>query len=58
MITIAEENFVVALQIAITALEHTDSERIIKRELGWTDEQFNEVYETMVNDLAHLKTFS
>lgn len=58
MITIAEENFAIALQIAITALENDMTSETIKRELGFTEEQLNELYETMSNDLAMLKTYS
>lgn len=58
MIKIAEENFAIALQIAITALENDMTSETIKRELGFTEEQLNELYETMSNDLAMLKTYS
>lgn len=58
MITIAEENFAIALQIAITALENDVTSETIKRELGFTEEQLNELYETMSNDLAMLTTYS
>lgn len=58
MITIAEENFAIALQIAITALENDMTSETIKRELGFTEEQLNELYETMSNDFAMLKTYS
>lgn len=58
MIRIAEENFAIALQIAITALENDVTSETIKRELGFTEEQLNELYETMSNDLAMLKTYS
>jgi hypothetical protein len=58
MIRIAEENFAIALQIAITALENDMTSETIKRELGFTEEQLNELYETMSNDLAMLKTYS
>jgi hypothetical protein len=58
MITIAEENFAIALQIAIAALENDVTSETIKRELGFTEEQLNELYETMSNDLAMLKTYS
>lgn len=58
MIRIAEENFAIALQIAITALENDMISETIKRELGFTEEQLNELYETMSNDLAMLKTYS
>jgi hypothetical protein len=58
MITIAEENFAIALQIAIAALENDVTSETIKRELGFTEEQLNELYETMSNDFAMLKTYS
>lgn len=58
MITIAEENFAIALQIAIAALENDVTSETIKRELGFTEEQLNELYETMSNDLAMLTTYS
>lgn len=58
MIRIAEENFAIALQIAITALENDMTSETIKRELGFTEEQLNELYETMSNDFAMLKTYS
>jgi hypothetical protein len=58
MITIAEENFAIALQIAIAALENDVTSETIKRELGFTEEQLNELYETMSTDLAMLTTYS
>lgn len=58
MITVAEENFAIALQIAITALENDMTSETIKRELGFTEEQLTELYETMSNDLAMLTTYS
>lgn len=58
MIRIAEENFAIALQIAITALENDMTSETIKRELGFTEEQLNELYETMSTDLAMLTTYS
>ena len=42
------------LKIAIAALEHKHSEFVIKRELGFTDEELDELYNQARNELDKL----